>query len=121
MEPAALPADGRAARLIPSPLALLMAMARPLALKLPVGIMPSSLTQRSGTPISTPRRGVGVRGVQPSPRVTTFLLLFTGRSSQYLHMVDSLPTSSRRVTASLAASRSYRANSGLPPFVQTGR
>ncbi len=82
MEPAAFPAEGRARRSIPSSFALETAMERPLALKVPVGMIPSSFTQRSGRPTAPPSLSTRVRGVQPSPRETTFFLSFTGRSSQ---------------------------------------
>jgi len=87
--------------------------------KLPVAMMPSSFIHRSGNPMDFPRLGADVMGVQPSPSETMFFLFFTGRSSKYLHIEASRPTSSRLVRDSFTASRSYLANSGLPHFLQT--
>src|ERR1700722_3145741 len=65
--PPAFPADGIATFLTPSPTHIDTAQESPRALKLPVGLTPSSFTHRSSLPRRAPRRVVWTRGVMPSP------------------------------------------------------
>ena len=66
----ALPAVGTQRPGSPSALALVTAMESPRALKLAVGLMPSSFTHRRRTPIAAARCGNSMSGVIPSPSVT---------------------------------------------------
>ncbi len=65
----------------PSSAALDTPTAAPRALKVPVGVRPSSFIQSRGTPIDWPSRGSGSSGVMPSPRLMTRLASVTGSSS----------------------------------------
>src|SRR5258708_34173641 len=66
--PAALPAEGTASFLAPRYLAIATATAIPRALKLPVGVCDSSLTQRRFRSHRAAIRGAVSSGVHPSPR-----------------------------------------------------
>ena len=66
----------------PSSFAFDTAAERPRALKLAVGLTPSSLMRILGAPISRPRRSALSRGVKPSPRVTTLDSSRTGMTSK---------------------------------------
>ncbi len=65
----------------PSSAALETPTAAPRALKVPVGVSPSSFIQSPGTPIDWPSRGSGKSGVMPSPRLITRRASVTGSSS----------------------------------------
>src|ERR1041385_9165588 len=64
----ALPAVGIMQAFIPASRALEIAMQRPLALKDPVGFMPSSFIQTEERSVSLPRRVLEITGVKPSPK-----------------------------------------------------
>jgi hypothetical protein len=53
----------------------------------PVGLMPSSLTQRSLAPIRAPNRLVWISGVIPSPSETIAAGFETGSTGAYRHML----------------------------------
>ena len=76
------PAVAIAIRLMPSSFAIETAIARPRALKEPVGSRPSSLIRISPPPIRRSIRGVRSSGVTVSPRLTTFSRRRTGRNSR---------------------------------------
>jgi hypothetical protein len=66
----AFPAVGTQTPGRPSALARVTAIMSPRALKLAVGLMPSSFTHSRRTPISCARWGSSTSGVIPSPSVT---------------------------------------------------
>ena len=101
MAPPALPAVGAATRRIPNSLALLMAMAIPRALKLPVGKRLSSFTQSSRTPNAAASRGVETSGVTVSPSDTILAGSLTGSNSRYRHIVCGRSARSRLENAVL--------------------
>ena len=69
--PPALPAVGNATRVTPKRLAIVIAIARPRLLKLPVGSCDSSLIHRFSMPSCFPSRGQAKSGVIRSPSETT--------------------------------------------------
>ena len=77
----ALPLVGMATPAAPSSAALVTPTAAPRALNDPVGSGPSSLSSRPGRPRAAPRRGSGISGVIPSPRLTTAAADPAGSSS----------------------------------------
>ena len=72
---------GWAKRVTPSSFQREMDAEAPRALKVPVGVSPSSFIQSPGTPIDWPSRGIGKSGVMPSPRLITRRASVTGSSS----------------------------------------
>ena len=110
----ALPLVGMAKVSTPSSLARETPTAAPRALKVPVGIIPSSFRKRWGISKWAPRFRRGRSGVIPSPREIIFFSSLTGRSSRYRHRVGSRPNNiSFRITA-LIWSRSYATKRGAP-------
>ena len=77
----ALPLVGMATPVTPSSAARDTPTAAPRALKVPVGVSPSSFIHSLGTPIAWPSRGRASSGVIPSPRLTTRPAPETGSSS----------------------------------------
>ena len=77
----AFPLVGMATPLTPSSAARDTPTAAPRALKVPVGVRPSSFIHSLGTPIACPSRGMASSGVMPSPRLTTQSAPVTGSSS----------------------------------------
>src|ERR1041384_3546690 len=88
MAPAAFPAEGIATLVIPSSTHMEMAQESPRALKDPVGLTPSSLTQRSRAPSRWPRRFVLMSGVMPSPSEVIAAGFETGSTGAYRHMLE---------------------------------
>ncbi len=102
----AFPAVGIVTASTPSSFALDTAAEMPLALKLPVGLRPSSLTYSAEKPSISPRRDAGSRGVPPSPRVTTLEGFRTGISSGMRHRPGERAATSSRSSSRAARSRS---------------
>ena len=77
-----LPTVGWAKRVTPSSFQREIDAEAPRALKVPVGLTPSSFTHSSPTPTSRAAFGTGIIGVKPSPIVTIAASSRTGSSSR---------------------------------------
>jgi len=73
---------GWAKRVTPSSFQREIDAEAPRALKVPVGLTPSSFTHSSPTPTSRAAFGTGIIGVKPSPMVTIDASSRTGSSSR---------------------------------------
>ena len=77
-----LPVEAQMTALAPCSTARESATVMPRSLNEPVGFMPSNFTQTSA-PVRRDRAGAGMRGVPPSPSVTTVEASLTPRRSAY--------------------------------------
>ena len=102
----ALPADGMAIFVTPSSLAFETAADSPRALKLPVGLSPSSFIQMRLEPAWRCKASAGSSGVVPSPSVTMFASSRTGMSSNQRHMLPVRAASVSLLKPRLTAFRS---------------
>ena len=64
----------------PASIAFETATTMPRSLNEPVGLRPSSLRCRFGTPMRAPSRGAATSGVKPSPSVSAGVASVTGRN-----------------------------------------
>src|SRR5260370_18369863 len=99
---------------MPSSTHIETAQARPRALNEPVGLIPSSFTQRSLAPSRPPSRVVRAIGVIPSPRETMWDASRTGSTGAYRHILHGPLATASRLHVAFAFPRSYKTSSGPP-------